>query len=196
MRELVKPEQKITIVPSDFNFTNKGTVTEVFTDGFKMKVDYNTDGVRLKHICEFYSNTENGMLFFESFVKEIEGNVFYVANPYKHRFLQRRKFTRIKFLKKSKLYLGDEVFEIDLLDLSAGGIKLKSKNIINIEYQYKVDIPIEEDQVLNCNFRPIRAERLLDDTYIISGQFVNLINIDKMILIQYCMNKNLQDVNK
>ena len=40
MRELVKNEQIVTIVPQDFKKTNKGKVLEVSQDGFRMELKY------------------------------------------------------------------------------------------------------------------------------------------------------------
>ena len=95
MRELVKNEQIVTIVPQDFKKTNKGKVLEVSQDGFRMELKYKPEGLMVNHICDFYSLTDNGYLYFESYIQNLENNVITIANPVKHRFLQRRKFTRI-----------------------------------------------------------------------------------------------------
>ena len=60
MRELIKPEQKVTIVPNNLEQTNKGNVLDVDSDGFRMQLMYKPDGFKENHICEFYSLTENG----------------------------------------------------------------------------------------------------------------------------------------
>ena len=98
MRELVKLDQEVLIVPKDFKLTNIGKVIDVGENGFKMQVNYPTKGININHICEFFSPTENGMLYFESYTAQMENNILTIANPIKHRFLQRRKFTRIPFV--------------------------------------------------------------------------------------------------
>ena len=40
MRELIKKDQLVTIIPHDFNDTNKGKVTDVSMDGFSMQLKY------------------------------------------------------------------------------------------------------------------------------------------------------------
>ena len=55
MRELLKKDQIVTIVPHDFKDTNKGKITEVSMEGFKMKLKYVPKGLIQKHICDFYS---------------------------------------------------------------------------------------------------------------------------------------------
>ena len=82
MNELVKIDQSVTIVPKDFNFTNKGCVTEVSDKGFRIKMKYPTKGLHLKHICEFYSQTPNGILFFNSHAMEMTDNELFIVHAY------------------------------------------------------------------------------------------------------------------
>ena len=79
MNELVKIDQNVTIVPSDFNFANKGSVTSVSEKGFRMKMKYPTTGLKVDYICEFYSQTPNGILFFKSYPTEMTENELFIA---------------------------------------------------------------------------------------------------------------------
>ena len=196
MRELVKKEQLITIVPQDFKNSNKGRVLDVGMDGFRMELKYKPEGLIKNHICDFYSLTDNGYLYFESYIKDLKNNVISIANPIKHRFLQRRKFTRIKFLENLELIYGDNVHKIRTLDLSAGGMKIQSADNINMEYEYKVTIKLSNEQLVNCKYQLIRIEKGDNGLYTISGRFTNLSNIDKMTLIQFCMKKDMENLNK
>ena len=196
MRELLKKNQIVTIVPHDFKDTNKGQITEVSMEGFKMKLKYVPKGLIQKHICDFYSLTDNGYLYFESYIKELDGNVVSIANPKKHRFLQRRKFTRIKFLEDLQLEHEGTVHKVHTLDLSAGGMKLKTTENINIEYEYNVTIKLNDEIEVNCKYQLIRVEKLDDGTYTISGRFTNLSNVDKMSLVHFCMKKSMENDNK
>ena len=72
MRELLKENQIVTIVPQDFKNSNKGTVLSVTPEGFKMKLKYKPTGLIKSHICDFYSMTDNGYLYFESFIQELD----------------------------------------------------------------------------------------------------------------------------
>ena len=196
MRELLKKDQIVTIVPHDFKDTNKGKITEVSMEGFKMKLKYVPKGLIQKHICDFYSLTDNGYLYFESYIRELDGNVVAIANPKKHRFLQRRKFTRIKFLEDLQLEHEGTVHNVHTLDLSAGGMKLKNTENINIEYEYNVTIKLNDEIEVNCKYQLIRVEKLDDGTYTISGRFTNLSNVDKMSLVHFCMKKSMENDNK
>ena len=196
MRELIKKEQLVTIVPQDFKNSNKGRVLDVSMEGFRMELKYKPDGLLKNHICDFYSLTDNGYLYFESYIQGIENNVVTIANPVKHRFLQRRKFTRIKFTEDLELICDDITHKVRTLDLSAGGMKLTTKENIDIEKEYKVSIKLSNEQEVKCKYQLIRVEKNDSGMYTISGRFTNLSNIDKMTLIQFCMKKDMENMNK
>ena len=197
MKELVKIDQNVTIVPNDFNYTNKGLVTEVSEKGFKMKMKYPTTGINLKHYCDFYSQTPNGILFFSSYASEVTENELFIENPIKHRFLQRRQFTRIQFITDTTMS-DDEgnKYDIQTVDLSAGGLKFKTDHSINLDKEYEIVIKLNEEQTLYCWLQPIRMEKLDTGKFMLSGRFSNLPNVDKMTLIQHCMNKNMESKNQ
>ena len=196
MRELVKNEQLVTIVPQDFKKTNKGTVLDVSPEGFRMKLMYKPDGLMINHICDFYSMTDNGYLYFESYIQALENNIITIANPVKHRFLQRRKFTRIKFLEDLVLTHEDISHNVRTLDLSAGGMKIQTKDNIDIEKEYNVTIKLSDEQEVKCRYQLIRVEKGDNGLYTISGRFTHLNNIDKMTLVQFCMKKDMESMSK
>jgi len=196
MNELVKKEQIISIVPQDFRNANKGRITEVNDDGFLIEVKHSPNGILLNNLIEFYSQTQHGVLYFESDVVKIDDNIITVANPIKHRFLQRRQFTRIKFIQQIELVSEESSYSISTIDLSAGGMKIKSAENVNIELLYDICIPLSNDQQVKCKFQPIRIEKRDDGFYTLSGRFQNMSNIDKMTLVQFCMKKNIENVNK
>ena len=136
MRELIKIGQDVTVIPQEFNNTNKGSVIDVSQKGFKMQLKYIPKGLMINHICDFYSYTPNGYLYFESYIQELENNVITISNPIKHRFLQRRKFTRIKFLENLILTHDDKDYSVRTLDLSAGGMKIRTTEVLDINAEY------------------------------------------------------------
>jgi len=196
MRELIKNGQLVTIVPQDFKNTNKGKVLDVSQEGFTMELKYKPEGLIQNHICEFYSMTANGYLYFESFIQGLENNIIKIANPVKHRFLQRRKYTRIKFVEDIELVYENQTFKARTLDLSAGGMKIRTNENLDIDKEYKVVIKLSNEQEVKCKYQLIRVERSDEGYYTISGRYTQLTNIDKMILIQYCMQKEMENQNK
>ncbi|MBR6126490.1 PilZ domain-containing protein, partial [bacterium] len=140
--------------------------------------------------------TDNGYLYFESYIQGLENNVITIANPVKHRFLQRRKFTRIKFIEELELINGGDVHKIRTLDLSAGGMKVQTSDNIDIEKDYHVTIKLSDEQEVKCKYQLIRVERGDNGLYTISGRFTSLSNIDKMTLVQFCMKKDMETSTK
>ena len=196
MRELIKKEQLVTIVPQDFKNSNKGRVLDVSMEGFRMELKYKPEGLIKNHICDFYSMTDNGYLYFESYIQNLENNVISIANPVKHRFLQSRKFTRIKFIENLELVFNDTVHKVRTLDLSAGGMKIQTADNIDIDKEYKVSIKLSDEQEVNCKYQLIRVEKGDNGLFTISGRFTNQSNIDRMTLIQFCMKKDMENMNK
>lgn len=196
MRELIKKDQIVDIVPQDFKNANKGKVLNVDMEGFTMELKYTPKGLIQNHICDFYSLTDNGYLYFESYIKELKENVISIANPIKHRFLQRRKFTRITFLTDIELTHEGITHKARTLDISAGGMKISTKENINIEHEYDVTLKLESELVVKCKYKLIRVEKNDAGIYTISGRFTCISNVDKMTLVQFCMKKNMENINK
>ena len=196
MRELIQKEQLVTIVPQDFKNSNKGRVLDVDMEGFRMELKYKPEGLIKNHVCDFYSLTDNGYLYFESYIKDLQNNVISIANPVKHRFLQRRKFTRIKFNEDLALTFEDKSYSVRSLDLSAGGMKLQTKENIDMEKVYGITVKLGNEQEVKCKYQLIRVEKGNNGLYTISGKFANLSNIDKMTLVQFCMKKDMENMSK
>lgn len=196
MNELIEKDQVISIVPQNFRKSNKGKVTSVLKDKFVVESFYSPEGILINNLVEFYSKTKNGVLYFESDIVSIEGNSLTIKNPIKHRFLQRRQFTRIRFIQELDFCLEGNSYKIRASDLSAGGMKITSKVALDIDSEYDVCVTLLSDQDIKCKFQPIRIEKNDEGFYTLSGRFNNLSNIDRMTLIQFCMKKNIENVNK
>lgn len=196
MRELIEKDRKITVVPSDFKCANKGTIVDVEPRYFTIELEYEPDGIMRHNYCEFYTQTNHGTLYFDSYPETIEGKRVKIANPAKHRFLQRRQYTRIKFVHDLDLTADNIVHKITTLDISAGGMKIKTNENINIEGNYKIVLPLSEEQFVECVFSPIRIEKNENGGYTISGRFEYHNNKDKMTLTQYCTKRSIEIQNK
>ena len=196
MRELISVDNKAIIVPHDFEKANKGTVTEVSPDSFVLTLEHDSEGILKNNYCEFYVQTQNGTLYFDSYPKEIDGKIVKIASPAKHKFLQRRQYTRIKYNLNLDLTSDNESLKIDTLDISAGGMKLKTRDNISINGYYDITLPLSEEQNITCKFSPIRIEKNNDNSYTVSGRFDYSSNRDKMTLIQYCAKRSIEIKNK
>jgi c-di-GMP-binding flagellar brake protein YcgR len=196
MAELLEKEQILSIVPQDYRNSNKGKVLDINKNSFSLELFHEPDGIAPQKIMEFYSSTKNGMLYFTSSAAEINGNTLTVLIPRKHRFLQRRALTRIKFAQGLNLKSGDKSYEAGSIDLSSGGMKLKTKESLSIDSEYSLSINLLEKSSVECNYQPMKIEKNSDGSYTLSGRFQNLTNADKMKLTQFCMRKNIENLNR
>ena len=196
MRDLIEKDRRITVVPADLTCSNKGKIIDVEPKYFTIELDYEPKGIMRHNYCEFYTQTSHGTLYFDSFAETIEGNKIKVANPAKHRFLQRRQYTRIKYIHDLDLLFEGGAHKIMTLDISAGGMKFKTSANVNIEGKYTITLPLSEKQSVECSFSPIRIEKSEDGGYILSGRFEYKNNKDKMTLTQYCTKRSIEIRNK
>ena len=197
MNQLLEENQVLSIVPKDFRNSNKGKIVDIKEKHFLVEVFHAPEGIVPRKMMEFYSQTKNGMLYFVSHVIEMNDNILTVSVPIKHRFLQRRAFTRIKFGQNINLGSDDnKLYKAESLDLSAGGMKLKVQDNLDIDSEYGLNVSLSEEQSIKCKYQPLKVEKNEDGSYTLSGRFDNLANTDKMKLIQYCMRKNIENMNR
>lgn len=196
MNELLNIGQDISIVPHDFRNSNKGKIIKVENRTFLIEVIKEPVGLAPSLVMEFYAPTPNGTLYFNSSLTEINGKILTARVPLKHRFLQRRAFTRVKFSKEMELKLNNQTHVVKSMDLSFGGMKLNAKEALSVDDTYELVIPLIKGQDIKCVFQPIRTEKKDNETYTISGRFHELTDADKMVLTQFCMRKKIEDENK
>jgi len=196
MRELVVENQEILMIPQNYKFANRGIVKSVSAGDFTLELEYEPDGILENTYCEFYTKTNHGKLYFDSYAKEINGKTLVIASPAKHKFLQRRQFTRIKYLTDMEITSEGKSYKISTLDISAGGMKLKTLENLNIEASYSVDLPLTDEVSIACEFQPIRIEKASQGGYTVSGQFVFKTSYDRMFVTQYCAKRSVEIDNK
>ena len=194
MRELLEKGRQVTVVPTDFKNVNNGVITNVETDGFTVELNYEPKGFLRRNYCEFYTQNQYGTLYFTSFPQEIKGKTLKIANPAKHKYLQRRQYTRIKYIKDLMISDKNGEHKIHVLDISAGGMKFTSKKAIDIDAKFAVELPLSSVQKVKCKFVPIRIEK--GKEYTVSGKFIFSGGKGKMLLTQYCAKKNIELRNK
>ena len=196
MRELVVEDQEILMIPQNFKFANKGRVTEVRAGDFTLELNYEPEGIMENTYCEFYTQTSHGKLQFDSYAKKIDGKTLIIASPAKHKFLQRRQYTRIKFLTDIEMYLNGAPAKISIRDISAGGMKFNTQERIDIDGTYDLTLPLTDDLSLACKFQPIRIEKHNEGRYTISGRFVFESTRDRMMITQFCAKRSVEIKNK
>lgn len=196
MSELLERDQILSLVPQNFRNSNKGKITDVTEKNFSLELGRAPEGISVNNFVEIYSPTKNGMLYFTSNIENIEGNFITIRNPLRHRFLQRRAFTRIKFANDMLLSNAGKTYKIKPIDVSAGGMKVRTNEYLDINSEYDLNITLPSTQNIACKFQPIRIEKNDDDSYTLSGRFQIFSHADKMTLIQFCIKKNIENANR
>src|SRR5574344_1633075 len=119
MDRIVEKDQVLSIIPRDFRNSNKGKVKEIDDNGFSLELAHKPIGIDENVSMEFYSKTPNGMLYFNSEIETVDGNIVTVKNPIKHRYLKRRQFTRIRYTENLEfLGIDKSKHSVEALDLS------------------------------------------------------------------------------
>lgn len=196
MSELLEKDQILSLVPQNFRNSNKGKITNVGENNFSLELSHAPEGISVNNFVEIYSPTKNGMLYFSSNIENIDGSSVTIRNPLRHRFLQRRAFTRVKFSEDMFLSLSGKTYKIKPIDVSAGGIKLRTEDYLDLNSEYDLNITLPSTQKIPCKFQPIRIEKNDDGSYTLSGRFQISSNADKMTLIQFCIKKNIENANR
>lgn len=196
MSQLLEKDQILSIVPQNFKNSNKGKILDLQEKTFSLEVFHEPEGIVPQNIMEFYSPTKNGMLYFTSSASAINGNKLTVLVPRKHRFLQRRSFTRVDFSQDMSLKSGLKTYKGVSINLSTGGMKLSTSDHLNIDDEYDISLTLINTNCIKCKFQPIKIEKDENGSYTLSGRFKNLTNADKMKIIQFCMRKSIEKANR
>ncbi len=195
MNDLFTRGQEFSVVPQNFKFANKGKIVDILDRCIVLELEKPPTGLEKMKINEYYSQTRNGVLYFSSAIAKIDEdkNRIVVMKPKKHRFLQRRAFTRIKFIEEIELKLDNSTIKAITEDLAAGGIKLKTKECLDLNKEYDLALPLAGGDDIICKYRPIKMEKVEeDDIYISAGKLLEVPQKDKMRIIQYCLRKDIE----
>lgn len=196
MTELLEKKQILRVVPQNFKNSNRGEVISVDDKFFGLKMYSPIDEALINKQIEFYSQTPNGMLYFASFITEISGETIKVRKPIKHRFLQRRAFSRVEHKSTIQLSADSTNYESELINISAGGMKILTKTYLDISKKFEITLNPTKDNEIHCDFEIIRIQKNENETFTISGRFKNLSDTDRMKLVNFCMRKSVENKNK
>jgi hypothetical protein len=192
MNELLNINQLIRVIPQDFQYSNRGIICDILKEGFVIKLAAPPEGFVIGQVIEFYSPTKFGTLFFNSSIAKVDGDKIVVLKPKKHRFLQRRTFTRIKFAENIDVTKNDKKINATAVDLAAGGIKMKSEEKFELDETYSIKFPLSGGNDIRCKFIPVLVQHAENDIYTVAGKLVDLPYKDRMRIIQYCLRKDIE----
>lgn len=189
--------QKVKIVPDDINSVSIALLKNIEDNQLILTLDKgNWDNYKKGQMLECYSLTGKGFIYFIAEVFECGQENLILTNFSKIDCLQRRAHERVRLNKQIIISTGDITHNIELVDLSAGGLKLITNDLLNIDLIYSLVLNLEKNKSIVCKFKTLKLEALPDKKYSIQGTFVDLDNADVVAISQYCKKKLLEQLSK
>ena len=200
MKDLINSIHDFKIIPNNFKSSGEFELIEANENTIKAKLIL-TEESELKDYkpnsnVEVFGVNDVGLVYFETNIVSIENDVIELATTQDYSIIQRREYSRVD-LKQGQIVCKDlpEDVIIDVIDISAGGIKITAKQPFELDKDYDIEISLSNNMVINCSLKPIRVLKE-NNQFIISGKFVNLENVDRIVLVQYAFRIKMEEQNK
>ena len=191
MQKNLKKNQLLKIVPEDVSLACTAKVKSIRDDCITVSTDTHLkDG-----ICECFSTTETGIIYFKSSIAKNCG-YYSVKIPKNHIIIQRREYSRIP-LKQNTILKGNSAqADVVIIDLSAGGAQILCNSELKMSENYEITIKLGNNISVKTMFTPIRQEKTDENNYAVSGKFKQISHKDRITLIQYCFSRLMENTNK
>ncbi len=201
MEKILASTKDFKIIPENFKSSGELKILNINEDTIEAKLildstqslsDY-SQGANI----EVFGVNDLGLIYFETKILAIDGDTISIKTVPDYSIIQRREYSRV-VLDKGYIKFKDLSQDIveKMEDISAGGLKFISKQYLEPEKQYKIEFSLSNNMHINCSFQPIRVEKTSDEHYIISGKFVDLENLDRVVLVQYAFKIKMEEQNK
>ena len=161
MQEIIKKGHDFRIIPENFESATIFEVKNINNDDIEIILNKATskelEDYKKDTNVEIFGSGAEGLIFFESKVKECRGSTLIVAIPKHYKNIQRREYSRVKFMGEFDIEgQNDNIISIE--DISAGGMKLITKEPLEVAKNYKVKIKLINNMTIECLLHPIRIE--------------------------------------
>ena len=201
MKEIIKSIKDFKIIPSNFKSAgefkliesdeNTTTAELMLIDDSELK-DYSEESS-----VEVFGVNDIGLVYFQTNIISRNNKIIKLALTQDFSIIQRREYSRVG-LKQGSVKFKDMAENIvkEVLDISAGGIKIIRTEQLNSEKQYDIELSLSNNMKIGCAFIPVRTEKNANNTFTVSGKFANLENIDRIVLVQYAFKIKMEEQNK
>ena len=184
---MLKLNQKIKIVPENIKDSTSGTITAINEEQIKVKL--NSIKALESQNVEIYINEVNCLLCFKTQVTGQDNDTIMFPYPQHIQNIQRREYRRIEINLPIECQNNNENFQAESINISGGGIKLKT--LKNIKSTKNISIKLPLGNGIKTDLEVLNTESL-NDFFTASGWFKNINNTDRIYLIQYCFKKELE----
>lgn len=143
---------------------------------------------------EIFSRNDSGTLYFKSKISDFKNGYLIIKYPEKYDIIQRREDERFNINDNITIFNETQKFEAKLINLSIGGLKIKSNTELNLNKKYKISLNIQS-KFTTFEFIPTRIETD-KNKYISSGTISTNDTNTKIEFIQYCYRKIFEQQNR
>ena len=193
MRNEILENKEFSILSRSIDNATKCQVVSVSEESFEVKLDIQGK-YEVDESVELFTMTSKGQLYFETIIKDIQGDILSLWFPINYRYLQRREYSRIHMDKEIVLTKEGSNIDAKIVDISAGGLKVTTNEQLELMAQYSLSLNID-NEITNCTFEPIRIEANANN-FVSSGRFNDITSHDRIALVQYCFRKQIENSNK
>ena len=151
MREIIKNGHDFRIIPENFESATIFEIKNIGNDDFEIELTRACDE-ELKDYgagtnVEIFGSGSQGLIFFETKIKEQSGKILRVILPQNYKNIQRREYSRVKFMGEIDIEgQNDNIVSIE--DISAGGMKIITKQPFEAAKNYKVTAAENKNTVI------------------------------------------------
>ncbi len=198
----LKEITNLKIVPENYESATVFEIKEINDDIIKIHLPIASD----EELCDYkkgekieaFGLSKAGLVYFQSEISQSNNREVVIKYPAVLKEIQRRKYTRVRFLGNLEL-LEDKNVKIIPEDLSAGGLKFESDTPFDTGKEYKIKIELINNLVVECTIEPIRItenDETSENKYTISAKFSKIRSIDRIALMQYSLRLIAEMENK
>ncbi|MBQ2644760.1 PilZ domain-containing protein [bacterium] len=194
---IISLNQELLILSSEVTNATRGNVTEVFDDeSFQIKLK-TKENYTIGENVNLFAVSGSGIVYISSNIQDIKDLDIKISRPEKSSLIQRREYTRVEIHKNILINYQNKNIRAEIIDISAGGMKLTADTEMFKNIDYKTDINLDTNLFISCLFRPVRI--IYDENlnkFVVSGKFKLIKNVDRVALMQFCMKKQSEIQNK
>ena len=204
MKELIESVKDFKIIPNNFKSAGAFELISVNDEALNAKLilvdEKELEDYPKGSSVEVFAVNNTGLIYFETKIIDRNGYNIQLAPTEDFSIIQRREYSRVG-LKQGSITFKDIQNNIleHIEDISAGGLKIITNTPLELDKNYSIEILLSNNMKIDCALRPIRVQKCEfenKNAYEISGKFVDLENVDRIVLVQYTFKIKMEEQNK
>ncbi len=204
MKNVIDNVKDFKIIPNNFKSSGEFELLEINDDNIKIKLNLLDKSELADYTAgsnvEVFGVNNIGLIYFETKITDINDDfTAHLALTNDYSIIQRREYSRVN-LENGSIVFNDlpEDFVKKVEDISAGGVKLVTKAPLETNKTYSILINLSNNMKIECGLRLIRINETgqNEKEFTISGKFVNLENMDRVVLVQYAFKVKMEEQSK